>query len=191
MDRSNHYEAAFEAYLQHRQVKFRPVDETHRATIGGISVKSADFLIVDPDTPKLIVDVKGRRFPGGRPARPRTVWQNWSEAADVDGLDLWADYLGPDFLGVLAFVYHIAPPFLVPAGTPDRFRFGGRTYLMRAVAAAKYRPAMRPRSRSWATVHLPAAEFRRLVRPFSDFLGQQFTAEGAEGAEEDRKRLYS
>ena len=78
--------------------------------------------------------------------------------------------LGPGFRGVLAFVYHIVPPFALPADTPDAFAFRDANYLMRAVAAADYCKEMRQRSRRWCTVHLPAAAFRRLVRPFSEFL---------------------
>jgi hypothetical protein len=172
MDRSNHYETAFEAYLRWQGVRFVPVDEARRARLGGVAVKSADFLVVASDAARLVVDVKGRRFPGGRPGRPRKTWPNWSEAEDVDGLESWAERLGEDYQGVLAFVYHIVPPFAVPEGTIDRFAFRDREYLVRAVAAQDYRPVMRPRSQSWGTVHLPSAEFRRLVRPFSEFLGR-------------------
>lgn len=177
MDRSNHYEAAFEAFLRDRGVGFVAVDEAKRTLLGDTDVKSLDFIIVD--SAKLVVDVKGRRFPGGSPDRPKKVWQNWSTEDDIDGLARWAAHFGPGFRGVLAFVYHLAPPFAVPAGTPDAFDFRGNTYLMRAVDAAAYRGRMRPRSRRWNTVHLGTADFRALVRPFSDFVKAEtdFTTE--------------
>ncbi len=168
MDRSNHYEAAFEAFLRDRGVGFVAVDEAHRSTLGEGPVKSVDFIIVD--SAKLVVDVKGRRFPGGTAENPRKVWQNWSTEDDIDGLARWAAHFGPGFRGVLAFVYHLAPPFDVRPGTPDAFAFRGTTYLMRAVDVAAYRAAMRPRSRRWNTVHLSTGDFQRLVRPFSAFL---------------------
>ncbi|MFO0848630.1 MAG: HYExAFE family protein [Gemmataceae bacterium] len=170
MDRSNHYEAAFEAFLRDRRVGFIPVDEAKRSLLGDADVKSLDFIVVGPDSARLVVDVKGRKFPGGSSEQPRPVWQNWSTEEDIDGLDRWAAHLGPGFRGVLAFVYHIQPPFELPAGTPDLFTFRDRTYLMRAVDAAAYRAHMKPRSRRWATVHLGTADFRRLVRPFTAFL---------------------
>src|SRR5581483_6048926 len=173
MDRSNHYEAAFEAFLRDRRVGFVPVDEARRTLLGDADVKALDFIVVD--SARLVVDVKGRRFPGGPAGNPRKVWQNWAAEEDVDGLARWAAHFGPDFRGVLAFVYHIEPPFRLPADTPDLFEYRDRAYLMRAVAADDYRAAMRPRSRRWGTVHLPTAAYRRLVRPFSEFLRERTT----------------
>jgi hypothetical protein len=109
VDRSNHYEAAFEAFLRDRRVGFVPVDEAKRTFLGDSDVKSLDFIVVD--AARLVVDVKGRRFPGGPAGNPRKVWQNWSEEEDVEGLARWAAHFGPGFRGVLAFVYHIEPPF--------------------------------------------------------------------------------
>ena len=65
MIRSNHYEAAFEAYLRSRGVGFVAVDEARRSLLGATDVKSLDFIIVGPESSKLVVDVKGRKFPGG------------------------------------------------------------------------------------------------------------------------------
>ena len=177
MDRSNHYEAAFEAYLRSKRVAFVPVDEAKRAELGGQNTKSLDFIVVGPDSAKLVVDVKGRRFPGGKPDSPRFVWQNWSTQDDVAGLTRWAAQFGPEFRGVLAFVYRIEPPFAVPADTPDRFAHRDHNYLMRAVDVATYQLHMKPRSPRWGTVHLPTADFRRVVRPFSDFLARRDTVE--------------
>lgn len=170
MDRSNHYEAAFEAYLRHHRVTFVAVDEAKRSLLDEGNLKSLDFIVVGPESARLVVDVKGRRFPGGPSDRPRKVWQNWSTADDLDGLDRWAEHLGPSFRGVLAFVYHIGPPFALPADTPDLFVFRDATYLMRAILATEYRRVMKPRSQRWGTVHLSTADFRRLVRPFSVLL---------------------
>ncbi|MGL6095456.1 MAG: HYExAFE family protein [Fimbriiglobus sp.] len=175
MDRSNHYEVAFEAYLRSRNVPFVAVDEAKRSLLEDGPVKSVDFIVVGPQDAKLVVDVKGRRFPGGPAESPRFVWQNWCEHNDIDGLGRWACHFGPDFRGVLAFVYHIGPPFRLPTGTPDVFAFREQTYLMRAADAVTYRQRMRPRSRRWDTVHLPTAAFREVVRPFSDFLQERGT----------------
>lgn len=168
MDRSNHYEAAFEAYLRRLGVGFVAVDETHRSLLGDADVKSLDFVIVD--SARLVVDVKGRRFPGGTPHKPRRIWQNWSTADDVDGLDRWAAHFGSEFRGVLAFVYHLVPPFGVSPGTRDALAFRDQLYLVRGIDAVEYRERMVSRSRRWGTVGLSTADFRELVRPFSDFL---------------------
>jgi hypothetical protein len=165
MDRSNHYEAAFEAYLRAGGVGFVAVDEARRTLLGDADVKSLDFIVVGPDAARLVVDVKGRKF-----APPRAVWQNWSTADDIDGLERWAGHLGADYRGVLAFVYHLADGVELPAGTPDVFAFRDGRYLMRGVSVADYRAHLRVRSPRWGTVHLPAAAFRRVVRPFADFL---------------------
>ena len=186
MKRDNHYEAAFEAFLRERRVGFVPVDEAKRTLLGDADVKSLDFIVVD--SARLVVDVKGRRFPGGTADSPRRVWQNWAEEEDVAGLSRWAKYFGPDFRGVLAFVYRIEPPFRVPEDTPDLFEHRGRAYLMRAVGADEYRAAMRPRSRRWGTVHLPTADFRRLVRPFSFFLQEERTTEAQRAQREETQR---
>ncbi len=173
MDRSNHYEAAFEAYLRSRNVGFVAVDEAKRSQLGDVAVKSLDFIVVGPRDAKLVVDVKGRRFPGGPAEAPRLVWQNWSTEDDLVGLGRWAAHFGPDFRGVLAFVYRIEPPFRLPPDTPDVFAFRDQTYLMRAADTVAYRQRMKPRSRRWGTVHLPAAVFREVVKPFSEFLAPQ------------------
>jgi hypothetical protein len=182
MDRSNHYEAAFEAFLRDRRVGFVPVDEARRTLLGDADVKSLDFIVVD--SARLVVDVKGRRFPGGSADSPRKVWQNWSTEEDVAGLARWAAHFGPDFRGVLAFVYHLEAGFRVPADTPDLFEHRDQTYLMRAVGADEYRAAMRTRSPRWGTVHLSTADFRRLVHPFTHFLE---SSQGHKGHEEGNK----
>lgn len=170
MKTDNHYEQAFAAYLRSKGVGCIAVDEARRSLLGETDVKSVDFIVVGPRDAKLVVDVKGRRFPGGKPDRPVKSWQNWTAREDVDGLVRWAGVLGAGFRGVLAFVYQLVSPFDVPADTPDLFPFKENRYLVRAVEVWDYRENMTLRSERWDTVHLPAAAFRRVVRPFSHFL---------------------
>ena len=73
MDRSNHYESAFEGWLQSERLCYVAVDETRRALLGDVPVKSLDFMVFGRDGARLVVDVKGRRFPGGKPKKPRRV----------------------------------------------------------------------------------------------------------------------
>src|SRR5713226_2722006 len=74
MDRSNHYEAAFEAYLQWHRLCYVAVDETRRSMLGEERIKSLDFIVYGERGARLLVDVKGRRFPSGI-KHPRRVWE--------------------------------------------------------------------------------------------------------------------
>src|SRR5262245_44282330 len=126
MDRSNHYEAAFEAYLRQRRLCYIAVDESRRSLLDEEPVKSLDFIVYGPDDAKLLVDVKGRRYPGGKPERPRRIWECWAERADIDGLDRWAERFGPGYTGLLVFAYQILPPVELPGDTPDLWEWRGR-----------------------------------------------------------------
>lgn len=170
MIRSNHYEAAFEAYLRSRNIGFVAVDEAKRSILGENAIKSVDFIVVGPESSRLIVDVKGRKFPSGSSEHPQTTWQNWAEERDIDGLATWAAHFGNGFRGILAFTYHIQPPYELPPDTPDAFQFRDAVYLMRGISVKEYRLHMRRRSEKWGTVHLPVAAFREIVKPFSEFL---------------------
>src|SRR3954454_25377900 len=169
MDRSNHYKAAFEAYLRARRYGYVGVDEAHRSTLDDEPVKSLDFVVYGANGSKLLVDGKGRRFPGGKKDRPRRGWETWSPRDDIDGLDRWAERFGDGYTGLLVFVYRIPPTVLLPLGTPDLWLWRDRFYLLRAVTVEDYRRHMKVRSPKWGTVMLPTSAFRSLVRPFRDF----------------------
>ena len=169
MDRGNHYEAAFEAYLQERRLCYVAVDETRRAILGETPIKSLDFIVFGDHGARLLVDVKGRRFPMGPPEKPRRVWECWSTREDVDGLERWAGLSGSGYRGLLVFVYHVLPCVELPDDVEDLWTWRGRRYLMRAVPSADYRRHMRIRSPKWDTVTLPHAVFRSLVRPLHHF----------------------
>jgi hypothetical protein len=168
MDRSNHYEAAFEAYLRASRLSYVAVDEARRTELDDEPIKSLDFIVSTRDA-RLLVDVKGRRFPGGPEDRPRRTWENWSTREDLDALARWEECFA-GYLGLLVFVYHVLPVVDLPLGTPDQLFWRGRRYLIRAVPADEYRQAMRVRSPRWGTVHLSHTSFRELVRPFRDFV---------------------
>src|SRR4051794_40744799 len=165
MDRSNHYEVAFESYLQAQRLCYVAVDETRRALLDDAPVKSLDFLVFGRDGARLVIDVKGRRFPGGPAEKPRRVWETWSFREDVDGLQRWADLAGPGFRGLLVSAYRLPPPIEMDARTPALHAFRGRRSLSRAGGACASHRHMRVRSPRWGTVCLPLGVFRSLVRP--------------------------
>ena len=169
MDRSNHYEAAFEAYLQWRRLCYVAVDESRRALHGDQPVKSLDFVVYGNGGARLLVDVKGRRFPTGPAARQRRVWECWSTLEDLRGLEQWTELFGPGYQSLFVFVYHVLPSETLPVETEDFWTWRGRRYLLRGIPANDYRRAMRVRSPKWGTVSLPGAIFRQLVQPFHHF----------------------
>jgi hypothetical protein len=169
MDRSNHYEAAFEGYLQWHRLCYVAVDETRRAMLGELRVKSLDFIVYGEGGARLLVDVKGRRFPTGSVGHQRRVWESWSTQQDIDGLRCWEGLFGPGYRGVLVFIYEVLPGVALADATEDLWTWRGRRYLLRAVSVAEYQRYMRVRSPKWGTVSLPGPVFRDLVRPFVHF----------------------
>jgi hypothetical protein len=169
MDRSNHYEAAFEGYLQWHRLCYVAIDETRRAWLGESRVKNLDFIVHGPAGARLLVDVKGRRFPSGPSGKPRRVWECWSTREDIDGLVRWQEMFGDGFRAVLVFAYHLLPSVEIQDDAPDLWTWHGRRYLLRAVTAEDYRAAMKTRSPKWGTVWLPGPAFRELARPLHDF----------------------
>lgn len=168
MDRANHYELAFESYLLRHRLAYVAVDETRRALLDDAPLKILDFIVFGPGG-RLCIDVKGRRFPGGPPDRPRPVWESWSFREDVDGLDRWARMAGDDYRGLLVFAYQLHPSVTLSDDTEDLHTFRGRRYLFRAVDVEEYRQHMQTRSPRWGTVSLPRDTFRAVVRPFAEF----------------------
>lgn len=164
MDRSNHYEAAFEAYLRWQRLCYVAVDEAKRSILGSSRIKSLDFIVYGESGARLLVDVKGRRFPSGAHGQRRT-WECWATEEDISGLDQWVELFGPGYRALLVFAYQLLPQVSLEEA-PDLWTWNGRRYLLRAVPVADYRRHMRVRSPRWGTVCLPGAVFRQLVRPF-------------------------
>jgi hypothetical protein len=167
MDRTNHYEAAFEGYLQADRLCYLAVDETRRCHLGEITLKNLDFIVHGESGNHLLVDIKGRRFPHGKAAR--RVWRSWCEREDIEGLSHWEALFGPGFDALLVFAYHLAAQVEMPEETVDLWTWHGHRYLFRAVLVRDYRRHMRTISPKWDTVDVPVAAFRDLVRPLHDF----------------------
>jgi hypothetical protein len=163
-DRAIHYEAAFEAFLRDRKIPYVAVDEAKRALFANARLKSFDFVVYSKTGSNLLVDVKGRSC---RNRTGRTGFESWSTEQDVNDLMQWEQVFGEGFTAVLTFVYWIEPP-LTPE--PGMFLHRDRWYLLMGVNLAEYRNHMRRRSAKWATVSLPAQEFRLLARPLESWL---------------------
>jgi hypothetical protein len=166
VDRANRYEAAFEEYLRQRGLPYIAVDESRRAILaGGGPLKSLDFIVYGTRGCRLLVDVKGRKYPGKSGDKPRTTWECWSTQDDVTGLTKWQEIFGDGFDGAFVFMYELGPAVVLPADTPDLWEWKGKRYLLRAVLIDEYVRNMRSRSPNWGTVSLPVAAFRECVKP--------------------------
>lgn len=165
--RSNHYEAAFEAFIRAARVPCVAVDEAKRAVWGETGVKSPDFLLYPGVGRNLVVEVKGKR---GRNADGRRSWENWVTIDDLDGLARWGELFGPGFQPLLAFAYaEAAPPWPLPPGD-GAFAFRNRRYRFWAVGLDDYLAHLRSRGPAWKAVAMARAEFRRRVRPLTEWL---------------------
>ena len=110
-------------------------------------VKSLDFIVFGADGARLLVDVKGRRFPGGPDGKPRRVWECWSTRDDIDGLERWAELLRRRLPGPAGLrLPHPARRSSCRDDTADLWTWRGRRYLLRAVDVDDYRQHMRVRS---------------------------------------------
>jgi hypothetical protein len=166
-DRSNHYEAAFEAYIRSLRIPCVAIDEARRALSDGGGLKSPDFLLYPRAGPNLVVEVKGKR---GKSASGQRRWENWVSTDDLDGLARWQDLFGPSFRSLLAFTYAERPStFGLPPGEGG-FSFRGRIYRFWAVGLDDYIAHLRSRGPAWKAVAMARQAFRRRVRPLQDWL---------------------
>lgn len=162
-----HYEAAFEDYLRARQIPYVAVDEARKALFRDTKLKSFDFIVYSAGGCNWLADVKGRRW-APRRTSGRPSWENWATQADLDGLVQWEQVFGDGFRAMLVFAYWIDHSLAVPPEIAHSFR--GQQYVFVCAPLADYRAQARTRSPKWGTVHLPVAEFSRLVRPAAELL---------------------
>lgn len=165
--RTNHYDQAFAAYLRHHRRPCVAVDESRRALAAAASLKSPDFIVSTGQRQQWLIDVKGRRFPTGGDGGH--LWESWVTRDDVESLLSWELAFGGQFRGILLFAYDLVTE-AVHALHDGIWAFRQRHYAFYAVSARDYSRVMRPRSASWETVSLPAAQFRRLRIPLARLL---------------------
>jgi hypothetical protein len=164
MDRTIHYEAAFESFLRERGIPCVAVDEAKKALFANARLKSFDFVVYSKKGPNLLIDVKGRQL---RNRAAVKGFETWSTEQDVTDLLQWQQVFGEGYLALLTFVYWIDPP-LDPQ--PGMYAYRGRWYLLMGIDLLEYRNHMRRRSAKWETVSLPAEDFRSLARPIENWL---------------------
>jgi len=162
-DRHRHYESAFDDCLRRHGWPFIRVDEQKRAVFTGAKIKSFDFLVYPSTGKGWLVDVKGRSFPyDGR--HGRRYWENWVTQDDLEGLRAWESVFGDDFEAVFVFAYWLRElQHRQPLGPVHPFR--DERYAFMWIRAAQYTSLARLRSRSWDTLSMPAAQFRRFAEP--------------------------
>ncbi len=167
MLRWNHYERAFEAYLRERRIPFLAVEEHRRTRLeDGSTVKSLDFVVSQSSGPSWLIDVKGRRFPGGRHGG---YWKHWSTRDDLVGIRRWESLFGERFSGLFVFAYHVCGN-RSPLPPEQLFRYRDRFYGFVGIRLADYLPEIRVLSTRWQTFAMPIKRFRSLARPFEDFI---------------------
>jgi hypothetical protein len=164
-----HYEAAFESYLQAKGWPYVVVDEAKKAIFSNVSIKSFDFLVYSTSQRNLLVDVKGRKFPAAQTRSNVRAFENWVTREDVDSLQEWENIFGADFQAVLVFAYWLQGS---PEKSPfeDVHFFKQRYYAFAAVPMSQYSQFLRPRSESWQTVAMPAAQFQKAIRDIGSLL---------------------
>jgi len=162
-----HYEAAFQDYLQARQVPYVAVDEAKRAAFRDARLKSFDFIVYSRSGTSWLVDIKGRRW-ATRRGNSRPTWENWVTQADIDGLRKWQEVFGPGFAALLVFAYRLEADGRPPAELVHEYR--AARYVFVGITLDDYELAARLRSPKWGTVNLPTRDFARYVRPIADWL---------------------
>lgn len=165
MKRTNHYEAAFEAWLRAQRLPYVAIDERRRALYPhAASLKSLDFIVSSTAGDRWLIDVKGREFPAGK-----QYFRNWSTRDDVRSLSHWEHLFGYDFTSLFVFAYNVVGR-RAPLPEHQLFVFEGAIYGFVAATVRDYAWHARPISTRWQTIGMPTGNFRRLARPLHDFL---------------------
>lgn len=163
------YEVAFFEHLRRCGVVALGIDESRRSQVEGEPLKSMDYLVLSLGG-HYIVDIKGKRYPGGTPQRPRRVWENWVFQDDINGLTRWEETLGPSFTSLIVFTYRLEETVFPGLRADDLIDLNGQRYLFRAIPVTDYASRMKQRSPRWDTVDLSRDDYRALVRPLGHFL---------------------
>lgn len=182
--RTNHYEVALEAFLRDEKIPYIAVDERRRSLYGAGSLKNLDF-IATPSGGEMswLIDVKGRRFPSGR---KNSYWKNWTTTDDLQSLSQWQRLLGPQFRGMLVFVYDVVGE-MAPVPENLLYQHQDRLYAFIGVRLDLYVAWARKISPRWKTMAMPTKAFRQLAEP----LQVTFRTPIVSGGDFDHRRAES
>jgi hypothetical protein len=161
----NHYEVAFETFLRERRIPFLAVEERRRPQLeDGSTLKNLDFVVSPSGRPSLLIDVKGRRFPGAG-----GYWKHWSTRDDLSALRHWETLFGDKFSALFVFAYLICGD-RSPVPMEQLFRFRKRLYAFIAMPLSTYLSEIHLLSPRWQTFAMPTQRFRELAKPFEYFV---------------------
>jgi len=158
------YERAFEGWLIENRVRYVPIDQARRCVFARRRLKTFDFLVYRPDGRPVLAEVKGRRFGGASLAGLRGL-TCWVTREDLWGLRQWQAVFAAGSEAVeaaLVFAYRLEQIDVESDGY-EVYDSGDGRYAFFVVGVEAYEQHMRPRSRRWGTVALPAAAFRRVA----------------------------
>lgn len=170
----NRYELAFERFLRSRRRPFLSNRQERRFLLpNGSTLKNFDYIVSSAAGENWIVDVKGRRFPGG--ARSTKYWKNWTTRDDLAGLLRWENILsvnGDQYIDRSAFVFaYWAPGPKFPAPKNKLFVDKGATYAFFVVPVKTFLAEAKFISPKWGTFEIPAKRFREVAVMADEFFG--------------------
>ncbi len=177
----NHYERAFEAWLEEHCIDHVPVDQSKRFCPSREKAKTFDYILYPPSGRAFIVELKGRIY-NGVSLEKLTGLENWVTIDDVQSLFKWETAFnrtsristGPSrfddsYKPIFVFAYMFKNPDVDPDGR-DIFEYDGRSYFFTAVPLDLYARSMKQRSGKWHTVNIPAKRFGSILQPVQEFL---------------------
>ncbi|MBQ9874446.1 MAG: HYExAFE family protein [Thermoguttaceae bacterium] len=168
----NRYEIAFERFLRDLRRPFLSNRQERRFLLAnGSTLKNFDYVVSSASGENWIVDVKGRRFPGGD--RSTKYWKNWTTRDDLVGLLRWEKILsagGDRYLERSAFVFAYDVVGAKSPVPPEKlFLSGGVPYAFFVVPVKIFLGEARFISPKWGTFEIPAKRFREVAELADEF----------------------
>lgn len=167
-ERRSHYELAFEALLNRRGTPFVAVEDVRHCIKGRLGAKTFDYVVYPSGGPAYLVDVKGRKLSAGV-ERPDARSNNWITRADLEGMQIWQEVFGKDYVTSIVFAFWLAGD--EEAGDTSKsplaagrsvVAFAGRRYSFWLVRLVDYARHQKQRSKKWDTITIPTEDFRRI-----------------------------
>lgn len=137
----------------------------------GETLKNLDFIISNPLGDSWLVDVKGRKFPGGSTQTNRcgSYWRHWTTQDDLVGMAHWQSIFGERYTGLFVFAYWVCG-CRSPIPEESLFTFQKKRYAFVAISWFEYLSEVRLISPQWNTYGMSTQKFRSLAKPFEEFV---------------------